>query len=482
MAASAEEAFDALAGRVPELILTSSLLSPRDEAELADRLRGLDDAGAHVQTLVIPAFASPSNRSSRVGGFLGRLLGARPAPIPEGCDPAVFGEQLREYLDQIAAERGETPVAVTNGGGQSAQKPGLSHLAPVPAFSVESAQPFKQEGQEQETTALGQKGPKWEPAFGGTEWGTTEHPTETPSLLKTPEPAFSVESPKPESVSNRQFPGLEWELAAPVSPGRLQPSELHRESSEEAENALATEAIDVTERVDRLTTGTAAPPVAGPRALIKEEPTDVASPTVGPDSAEKPFGDDRSDAVDLDLSEWLEGGSGLSIDDIDQSFAIESAPTVPSESLAGGDVEAILTELVASLEPAGQATSPGPVAEPPVRAAATPPPDTSHARDLPAPKAVETADAGPVEQIADQLDPGWVELDMTRPDPEQFLTDLPLIDRTSDRATPPVVPSAKGREKKKKKKITPVRDKWGFFDPEQSGFGALAAKLDEYGG
>src|SRR5687768_13383087 len=72
VAESTERAFAALDGRVPDLILTSMLLSPRDEAALADRLRDLDDAGTHVQTLVIPVLASETPQSAKPGGLFGR--------------------------------------------------------------------------------------------------------------------------------------------------------------------------------------------------------------------------------------------------------------------------------------------------------------------------------------------------------------------------------------------------------------------------
>jgi hypothetical protein len=37
----------------------------------------------------------------------------------------------------------------------------------------------------------------------------------------------------------------------------------------------------------------------------------------------------------------------------------------------------------------------------------------------------------------------------------------------------------KEKEKEKEKKTKPIQDEWGFFDPEQCGFAALLAKLDE---
>ena len=40
-------------------------------------------------------------------------------------------------------------------------------------------------------------------------------------------------------------------------------------------------------------------------------------------------------------------------------------------------------------------------------------------------------------------------------------------------------PAAAPRKQKRKKEPPPVQDEWGFFDPQQCGFTALLAKLDE---
>ena len=52
----------ALALRVPDLILVSALLSPRDEAEFTSYLQTLPDT-AHLQTLSIPMLAQASDGS-----------------------------------------------------------------------------------------------------------------------------------------------------------------------------------------------------------------------------------------------------------------------------------------------------------------------------------------------------------------------------------------------------------------------------------
>ena len=101
---STDEALEVLADRVPDLILTSFLLSPRDGARLADRLRELDTAGTHVQTLVIPMLAS-ATPSSESRGLLTKLRRTKKASGPDGCDPKVFGAQIAEYLAGLVAER-----------------------------------------------------------------------------------------------------------------------------------------------------------------------------------------------------------------------------------------------------------------------------------------------------------------------------------------------------------------------------------------
>src|SRR3974390_1645196 len=90
IAPTAERGLQAIDGRVPDLILTSALLSPRDDAAIAARLRELDTAASYVQMLTIPVLAKTSRRTA-TGGLLGRLRSttARTA-APAGCDPTLF--------------------------------------------------------------------------------------------------------------------------------------------------------------------------------------------------------------------------------------------------------------------------------------------------------------------------------------------------------------------------------------------------------
>ena len=101
-----EHAIEALGGRVPDLILTSLLLSRKDDAALADWLRENDEAGRHLQSLVIPVLGS-SRDDDEGGGLLSRFTRGRSRDdaATDGCEPEVFAAQIREYLERAAEER-----------------------------------------------------------------------------------------------------------------------------------------------------------------------------------------------------------------------------------------------------------------------------------------------------------------------------------------------------------------------------------------
>ena len=101
---SAERALAAISKRVPDLILTSRLLSPKDESLLDVRLRELDAAGSKVQTLMIPMLASGKDGGKKAG-LLNKFRRISDGDMSDGCDPAVFAEQIAEYLDRSAADR-----------------------------------------------------------------------------------------------------------------------------------------------------------------------------------------------------------------------------------------------------------------------------------------------------------------------------------------------------------------------------------------
>jgi len=111
VAASAAEAVEALDGRVPDVLLTAPLLPSQEEAAMAEHLRQLGPGAAHVQTLTIPLLAGAGDRDRPVLSAFRRDRGNRNRnrSEAEGCDPAVFAEQITEYLRE-ARERREAPA------------------------------------------------------------------------------------------------------------------------------------------------------------------------------------------------------------------------------------------------------------------------------------------------------------------------------------------------------------------------------------
>jgi hypothetical protein len=103
LADTTERAIEAIGNRTPDLVLVPALLSPQDDAALATALRVIA-AAAHVQTLTIPVFAAPT-MPDHGGGVLSMWRRGRSSSTSEGCDPAVFGEQIAAYLAEAAAAR-----------------------------------------------------------------------------------------------------------------------------------------------------------------------------------------------------------------------------------------------------------------------------------------------------------------------------------------------------------------------------------------
>lgn len=104
LADTTERAIGAIGDRVPDLVLVPALLSPQDDAALAEALRAIDGA-THVQTLTIPILAAHTRKPAT-----SRILSIfrRDEPVeasPGGCDPTVFAEQVVSYLKRAAEEQ-----------------------------------------------------------------------------------------------------------------------------------------------------------------------------------------------------------------------------------------------------------------------------------------------------------------------------------------------------------------------------------------
>src|SRR4030081_1634290 len=108
IADTTEGALDAIGNRIPDLVLVPALLSPQDDAALAAALRVIAVA-AHVRTLTIPVLSNSAGvKRTQPAGMLAKWMrGRAEAPVPDGCDPAVFAEQINAYLKEAAAERAQ---------------------------------------------------------------------------------------------------------------------------------------------------------------------------------------------------------------------------------------------------------------------------------------------------------------------------------------------------------------------------------------
>lgn len=104
---SAADALAAVQGRVPDLVLTSALLPPKDDAALTAWLRSLGPAAAHVQTVTIPTLAGsePPPEAPRRSGALARVRERTPIAAPDSCEPAVFADWITVYLDLASTGR-----------------------------------------------------------------------------------------------------------------------------------------------------------------------------------------------------------------------------------------------------------------------------------------------------------------------------------------------------------------------------------------
>src|SRR4051812_23841093 len=87
--ATKDAAIGALSARVPDLVLVSTLLPPRDEDGLFAHLRSLDGS-SHLQTLTIPQLR---RRSKPVVQTAFSRFRKKPASAPSGCDPDLFLEE-----------------------------------------------------------------------------------------------------------------------------------------------------------------------------------------------------------------------------------------------------------------------------------------------------------------------------------------------------------------------------------------------------
>jgi hypothetical protein len=140
-AAEVGEGLLALDDRIPDLILTSPLMSPFDDGVLDEYLRDLGPTGAHVQTLRIPVLSQAPKKKQRLGFSLRR----RPKPenpALEGCEPKVFADEIEQYLVRAAEEKRHASANETPAIGREGSTDDLTPMSEVqwtPAYSPDPA-------------------------------------------------------------------------------------------------------------------------------------------------------------------------------------------------------------------------------------------------------------------------------------------------------------------------------------------------------
>lgn len=132
---SRDAAIAALSARVPDVILLTALLSPRDEDEMVAHLRSLPGAD-HVQTHTIPQLAFDRPRPDALpaeGGLLAKFRRKKASAKPiEGCDPAWFADEVITFLARAAEMRAHAAPALINRSADRAASQSAPDIAPVP--------------------------------------------------------------------------------------------------------------------------------------------------------------------------------------------------------------------------------------------------------------------------------------------------------------------------------------------------------------
>ena len=467
LADTTERALDALGARIPDMVLVPALLSPQDDASLAAALRVIA-AAAHVRTLTIPLLASGSEQEER-GGFLSRWRrGRSESPALDGCDPAVFAEQITAYLKEAAAERvelGDAPPSFAP----------IMDRAPADALSAEMRS-------HEETLDAGET----------VDFGMTADVGETVNFGMTADAGERVNF------------GMTADAGEPVNFGMT---------------AEAGETVKFGETVDFVEKSEAETPLNAGATLEEETPNEEEVLGLSDDSDDLDLSNELVTLSDDDEEEELFAGEPFgtytlpSVDEIEpEGILLEAAaPNTHAifESQAAADHSGIFETLAAS-EPLVDFEAPAaferPVAwEPPVACEPPvvfePPAVFEPPVAFEAPVAFESPVAykAPVAfehpAVLELMGPvpmtrwrAWPPLEgvpievagvvAAKPDVPDWSALMASLREDMERRRGGERPAAL-KQKPRLKAEKPAEDEWGFFDPEQCGFSALLAKLDE---
>jgi hypothetical protein len=519
LAETTEGALDAIGSRVPDLVLVPALLSPQDDAALAAALRVIA-AAAHVRTLTIPVFSNGTSRSEG-GGLLARFRRGRSESAQVGCDPAVFAEQITDYLREAAAERADLASAYES----------IDEPAPIAAAAVEPPPVDTVDTSEWPITVADAPAAVLEPPVAVVESPIAAFEAYVPEAY-VPEPYV----PEPYVPSVHEAPPAVLHMDA-VNSVHADPTPLDfLETTTElfADRAVAHEpapedepdddeiVIDLSDEIVEISPETSADELFGGEpfgvyTLSLEDSLDTPIDAVARLSKVDPV--EQGKAVD-DLDELDEFEDVEDVEDVEDLEGVEAVEaTAPAEAIQA------VAEISAAADIAQRMSAAPRIAETVVQPSELKRAEDSawlslglrYTRHWPALEgvAVETATlsealAAPLKKIAavderaplsaaivtpppappapptppsrpDHLE--WAELvaslrqDIERrrnqPAAAAIVTTRPTEAQTRMQTTDAV-------QSRRSKKASPIQDEWGFFDPQQCGFAALLAKLDEF--
>ena len=202
---SRDAALEAMRSSVPDVLLLSALLSPRDEDELVAHLRTLEHA-EHLQTHTIPQLASSIEHgadkpSKGLLSSLWRRKGSGAAPA--GCDPDLFAEEIRAYLKRASDKKREVRDGIAS--------PDIAATISASKIAHAEAGPKHEEAAPSSTSS-------WESPF---EWRPSrgmerEQRTAAPAAAAVAAPPETVEAAEPVEAFVFNPEAVEAPAAEPV--------------------------------------------------------------------------------------------------------------------------------------------------------------------------------------------------------------------------------------------------------------------------
>jgi hypothetical protein len=464
-AAEVGEGLLALDDRIPDLILTSPLMSPFDDGVLDEYLRDLGPGGAHVQTLRIPVLSQAPKKAPRLGFSLRRR--AKPEPTtPVGCDPKVFADEIAQYLARAAEEK---------------QHASTNESAPVVERYVQqeaTPQPIDEE--------------QWKPAYSSDDvaetaaWSAPEAETESNAWRSD-----LLDRPPAEETAGYEQHDVET-MAAWQEDVVDTPAPLHDPTEFEAP-AFVNAAPPVVELFDE--------PVAVEEQVVVEAAEDTQAAAIAEPIAVAPV----VHATRVEAA--IVGKPIVEKPMVTPSVVKPAATSTVAPIAAEGDLDKATPSFKAALaairaawgKPSAKENSPArdektiasPRNEPvmPVADAAAPMEiDLTGEVDLLDEATVELEQPSASVQRPFAPADSSEELDVyelsVEPDMKELESELvapPPPEPSSDRRKKPAKRATKAAKAKSPRPSQPqaAQDEWGVFDPNRCGFAALVDKLDE---